>query len=719
MNFSWSRLGRLTRKELRETLRDRRTILTLVLMPLLVYPLLSMALNRFLLSSGGPAADGFVVGVATEPESLVLNSILQDPRSQPPPEIAEASGGGIAEFRVVVTGEQSVREALIDNQLDVGLEMQVAGQAGEVGSRSIVVIAYAGDQASLSARRILIERMQWLKLNETAELVREFKPEFPFIDVSADVVGTAESGSMLGSVIPLVLVLMTITGAVYPAIDLTAGERERGTMEALMASPVPRGQVLFAKYAAVVTVALMTAVMNLLAMFVTLSLTGLMSQLVGDGGGFGILALLKVFGLLVLFSTFFSAMLLSLTSFAKSFKEAQAYLIPVMLLSLGPAMLSLMPGIQLNGPLAIVPLVNIVILARDVLSGATGGQTGGGIAGGVVAIVSTLLYAAAALGVAAKLFGSDAVTRTSEQSIGSLLRRPRDGAPVPSLTAAGLVLAILLPASFLVSNGLSRWIQSGDQTPDIALQLIFNAVGLVLAFGIVPLAATVLGRHRLIDTYRVYRPTVLAILGAGITSLGAWAFAHELVVLADQFGFALLSDDQLEKTREVLEKWKEVPSWLLLLTLAVAPAVIEEACFRGYLFSAFRTRLGPGQTILVTAFLFGLFHVFVGSTLLIERFLPTTMLGIILGYVAWRTNSVWPGIVLHFCHNAMLEMVAKYHERLEFLSTGYDDSSHLPATWLVTAGVLVIIGLGVVRFSTPRPEPESSFVTIPPGTSGL
>ena len=154
-----------------------------------------------------------------------------------------------------------------------------------------------------------------------------------------------------------------------------------------MASPVPRFYVLASKYVAVVTVALLTAVANLLAMFVTLWASRLLPLLGGGEGGFPWLTMFQIFGLLVLFSGFFSAVLLSLTSFAKSFKEAQAYLIPVMLVSLAPAMLSLMPGVKLSGALAIAPLINIVLLARDLLSGTADP------AAALAAIISTSAYA--------------------------------------------------------------------------------------------------------------------------------------------------------------------------------------------------------------------------------------------------------------------------------------------------------------------------------------
>lgn len=693
MQLSWSRLGRLARKELRETLRDRRTILTLLLMPLLVYPLLSMALNRFLLSAS-PAQEGYIVGTTTEAEGRRLQALLEDPRSRPPDAILDASGGKLARFQVVASEPLSAVDALAANQLDAAVEWT---DPGEEGQPAIKVFAFAGDERSLSARRILVERLQWYRLAEATERLKRLTAGTDSFEVRAAVIGSAETTSMLGTVIPLVLVLMTITGAVYPAIDLTAGERERGTMEALMASPVPRAWVLVAKYVAVVTVALLTAVMNLAAMYVTLAVTGLLPLLVGETGGGGWLAMLQVLGLLVLFSGFFSAVLLSLTSFAKSFKEAQAYLIPIMLLSLAPAMLSLMPGIELAGPLAVLPLINIVLLARDVLSASVDPFAS------LVAIATTLAYAAAALGVAAKLFGSDAVTRTSEQSIGSLLRRPDAGTLVPSVAEASMVVAVLLPVSFLVVNGLSQWLQSGDEPPGMTLQLVFNGLGLCLAFGAVPLAATWLGRHRFVATYRFHHAPWAAYAGAVVASLGAWAIAHELIVVAQQLGLAVLDAEKLEQARSVIEQWKTVSPWVILVSLAVAPAVVEEACFRGYLFSAFSRRLTGWQTVVVTALLFGIFHVLAGRTLLIERLLPSTFLGLLIGWLAYRSGSVLPGMLLHLLHNGLLEMVARYHERFDFLADSYETTDHLPLSWLAAATGCLVIGLGLIWAGT-RPR---------------
>ena len=134
-----------------------------------------------------------------------------------------------------------------------------------------------------------------------------------------------------------------------------------------MAAPVPRLSILLAKFFAVWTVAIFTALLNLVGMAITVWTFQFESFLLGPGG-FSVPVILKIFGLLVLFAAFFSAVLLAVTSFARSFKEAQAYLIPIILLSLGPGLLAMNPNLSLNGVLAIVPMVNVLLLGRDVIS---------------------------------------------------------------------------------------------------------------------------------------------------------------------------------------------------------------------------------------------------------------------------------------------------------------------------------------------------------------
>ncbi|MEE2935249.1 MAG: ABC transporter permease subunit/CPBP intramembrane protease [Planctomycetota bacterium] len=691
------RLWRLCQKELRETLRDRRTIVTLLLMPLLVYPILSMALNRFLLASG-KTVDGFTVCVTNEAEASRLDQWLSDPRSVPPQAILDASGGEMAKFQVTVIDAESsetFEEAVRSDEIDVGIQIdELDGPIPRVK-----FFAERGDANSQNARRILIERLEWLRLASVEFVLKRISPNYSEpLRIEVVDVGEVQSRDLLATIVPLVLVLMTITGAVYPAIDLTAGERERGTMESVMASPVPRGYILLAKYAAVVTVAFLTAIANLVAMFSTLWASGLLSLLTGESA-FPFLAILQILTLLVLFSGFFSALLLSLTSFAKSFKEAQAYLIPVMLLSLTPAMLSLMPGATLQGAMAILPLINIVLLARDTLAGDVDAM------GAMAAIASTIAYAAAALSIAARLFGSDAVTRTSEKSFGSMLRRPRQISEAASVQAATMMLAMLVPIYFLVSNGLIRFLQQIQDFAPIEVQLLFNGFALIMTFGLVPFAMAWLERNRIKTTFRIQLPHPTAWIGGLLLGLGSWAFAHEAFVIADALGIGGLSEEQVEKAKEAIDRMRTASPLVLLAAFALTPAVIEEFCFRGYLFSSLQRVVSPFRVIVITSLLFGLFHVLTGNTLLIERFIPSTLMGLIIGWVAYRTGSVLPGMLVHFIHNGLLNMVLYYQEKLDFLGAGFDNQAHLPPLWLGLATVLVLAGAGMMAFSKP-PQPN-------------
>ena len=186
----------------------------------------------------------------------------------------------------------------------------------------------------------------------------------------------------------------------------------------LIAAPVPRLGLLLAKYVAVLTVALLTALINLAGMTITAHSTGLAASLFG--GGMSLMVVVKVLLLLALFAAFFSAILLALTSYARSFKEAQAYIIPLMLLCLVPGVLCLMPSLEFQGWMAVTPLVNIVMLARDLLEGSV--QTSMAIA----AVFSTIFYIGAAIALAAQIFGTDAILYGSPATWSDLMRRPAE-----------------------------------------------------------------------------------------------------------------------------------------------------------------------------------------------------------------------------------------------------------------------------------------------------
>ena len=203
-----------------------------------------------------------------------------------------------------------------------------------------------------------------------------------------------------------------------------------------------------AKYVAVLTVALLTALVNLAGMTITAHSTGLAASLFGGGMSFEVV--LKVLLLLGLFAAFFSAILLALTSCARSFKEAQAYIIPLMLVCLVPGVLCLMPGLEFKGWMAVTPLVNIVMLARDLLEGSAVSSLA------VAAVCSTILYIVAAIALAARIFGTDAILYGSQATWSDLVRRPPEPQPATGLPAAMFGLALMFSCYFVLGTGLVR-----------------------------------------------------------------------------------------------------------------------------------------------------------------------------------------------------------------------------------------------------------------------
>ncbi|QDT37793.1 ABC transporter permease subunit/CPBP intramembrane protease [Stratiformator vulcanicus] len=727
---SVGRFGRLLLKELRETLRDRRTTITLVAMPLIVYPLLGVVLQRFVLSQAEiDKGVEYTIVLSTEEEAFLFGKLLTDGErlikldqgndtvSDPSPQTARSTSvpsstsilnqrpdGGVKFSPVVPTGELTgtdIREIVERGSADLGVRITKneqrrlfqADMQPVAWPLDVEFIVRRGSVSSEDARRLVRDRLRAINRSYLTTALKGLAKETPYgmpAEISFEEVGKKpEESFSLAGIVPLVLVLMTITGAVYPAIDLTAGERERGTLEGLIATPLPRSSILASKYIAVLTVALLTAIVNVLGMFVTAYATGLDAFLFGPGGVSGIM-IIQILGLLVLFAAFFSAVMLCLTSFARSFKEAQAYLIPLMLVSLTPGIMALLPGLELTLLVALTPLANIVVLARDILEGDFN------LFGAGIALISTAVYTVAALAAATRIFGTDAILYGGEGTWQDVFGRPDEERAVPSVNEAITYLVGLFPAFLILSAVPSRLGEFG-----IATRLVVGAAITSLAFGIAPILFAVGRRIRVRSAFQLGAASPTAFIAAVMLGSALWVFAYEV-------GLFTISSSQIEQMQEFFEPWKaelkSIPLALKLICLAVVPAVCEELFFRGFLFSAFKPRVGGWWTVLLTAFLFALFHVFVTDGLMLGRFPPTFLLGLALSFIALRSGSVLPGIAMHGINNGLLLSVAHHEDTVASWGLAIENQRHLPSIWLSGAAVVVLLGLCTLAFTKPRHE---------------
>jgi ABC-2 type transport system permease protein/sodium transport system permease protein len=462
---------------------------------------------------------------------------------------------------------------------------------------------------------------------------------------------------------------------------------------------------LFAKYVSVLTVAMLTALINLVMMTLTIWLSGLGEKLFGPNL-FSPLLVVEIFALLLLFASFFSALLLTITSFARSFKEAQAYLIPLMLVSLAPGLAGMIPGIQLTPALAMVPLLNIVLLGRDLFEGSAG------LLNAALVVGSTLIYAAGALSVAARVFGAEDVLYNEQTSWTELVRRPVRVRPAPSLSTALGCLCLIFFLTFLVGGLLreaSRPAGANPETvvvidPDVLIaQVMIQMVLATVLFAGLPL---VLARWRRVDLrsgFLFHPARLLALLGALLLGAALWPLILELQIGLRLLGWTTLSAAQMEALRRQLEQQHASVPAALQIAFAAVSAVVEEVFFRGFLFTALLRLVKPWPAIVLAAFFFAAFHVAATPAFGLERFLPSFLLGLLLGWVCWRSQSLVPPILFHFCHDVTLASIGPVLASHQSSTAGTALQS-LPVPWLVLAGLGTAAGVACLLFSRRPPQ---------------
>jgi sodium transport system permease protein len=212
------------------------------------------------------------------------------------------------------------------------------------------------------------------------------------------------TGSLLGGLLPYFIIVLCLTGAMYPALDVTAGEKERGTMETILCCPVARTSLVLGKFLMVLTASIGTVILALLSLsgtFLIAKHAGAQSLPPAALQSITTLdptALAGVFLMLLPVAVMLSALLLMVGLFAKNFREAQSYAGPLMLVAIVPAMAAALPGVELNYRLALVPLVNACLASKEMMAGTWHWN--------YLALIfaSASVYAAAALAAAVWLF---------------------------------------------------------------------------------------------------------------------------------------------------------------------------------------------------------------------------------------------------------------------------------------------------------------------------
>jgi sodium transport system permease protein len=695
----WSIIRTIWFREMRDQMRDRRTLVVILGLPLVLYPLLGLGLLHF--------AQGFI----DKPSVIGLVSHAADRTEFPPREapsdvwdfapllswlaatplpgqdlsqmtgacaLADASeihlqypllidGSHVTKAKVVGSTSKApigtsralpqLQYKLInevppgwmeDRTFDLILEASsdFLAQVREGDKNLAPPMPYVklhmrldDERGKLAQRRLAKFLDQWKNDLRKVRLARRGVTERflePF-EIREPEINTANTSviDMVVRIFPFMLVMWSLAGALYPAVDLCAGEKERGTMETLLITPAGREEIVLGKFLTIWVFSAGTALLNLLSMGIS---TSLFAEYMPQGG-LSLAALLWCVVLSIPQSAFFSALSLAIGAYARSSKEGQYYLMPLFVLTMPLIFLTLAPGVTLNPLYSLIPVTGVALLMQQLM---TGGRIPWEYFVPVLAPIA--LYSWLALRWAIAQFNREEVLfREAERiDIGLWLKSLfRDKEPLPTAGQAFFCLAILIGLRWLSLSLGNRW------------ELVMHTAISQLAFVAMPplFMVLLLNTHPKEGLYLNWPQKREAGLAIVLALLLLPAMTGLTQAVAQWFPKLLDGMHPLvEILRAIQESRMMSPAELanFVLAFALLPALCEELAFRGFVLHGLHRSFRPRNAVLLSSFFFALFHMDV------FLFVPMFALGVILGLLTIRSRSLLPSILLHFLHNTVL-----------------------------------------------------------------
>lgn len=689
------RIATVYRKELIDILRDHRTLIAMIVVPIVLYPLLMLGsvqavshqaetLRQESITIGVVGSrDHTLLGVLIATDAEYLKNVPPDPSEGE----AESPPAPLTDEKIAVFGERRELEAAIhDRRIPVGVafvdgigELTPATLEAITAGRTLVsveIIADGEEPRGMSASRRL--RNFFDRINERAREARGYTDPF-----AVQTVDMSSPASVLGAILPLILILMTITGAIYPAIDLTAGERERGTLESRMVCPVPVIDLIVGKFLVVTTVAVMGAALNLASVTATVYFGGFGDIIAQQGGSLPLGKMAFILIALVPFAVFMSAIMIAVCSYARTFKEAQNYVTPVILAVLIPGGIAAFPATRLEGIMLVLPVGNMVAFAKEMLLG-----TQVPLSHMAIVLLSTCLYAAAAVGVAAAIFGKETVVFADAGSLrGALRRTGRHRSARPSAAMGLMLTSLLFPVWFFAQSALSP--RPGEPVTPL---LLTSAWLMPLLFVGLPVAVMWYWKVNIASGLSLRLAAPRHVAAAVLIGASAWVPAHELNVIQQRIMGTPAG--VVESAGRIAEALAAMHPLLAILIIAAIPAICEEILFRGFLLNALRTAGRAWPAVLASAAIFAVFHFFV------FKLAVTMLLGLVLAILCIRAGSIIPAMVAHFLHNGLSAVAVIRPEWVPWLKdepTSTESWRHLPPVVIAGGTALFIVGMILLK----------------------
>ncbi len=720
--MKWDNVKLILARELKDQIRDRRTLFTVLVLPLLLYPLMGIAMLQISQFTQQHPIKIWMVGVENLPESPALlidgefNPALVNASAKNITLDVDKSENQILAFikKVRESNEFEHGERVLNDVLQSELENRNADLAvffpepieinssdsvsGKAEMPAIIIFQNsARDESKIAAQEFNEVVIRW-RQTITKRILSEKKVDTQslntFVAVHNDVADEQwKQAATWSKILPFIVMIWSLTGAFYPAVDLCAGEKERGTFETLLSSPAKRSEIAIGKLLTVIFFSMTTSFLNLISMAFTgmFVITRLGQQMPGGAiqASLGLPPLSSILWLLLALlpiSALFSAVALAAASFAKSSKEGQYYLVPLMMISMPLMMLPMMPAAKLDLGSSLIPVSGLMLMLRGLIEGQYSEVAR--YAGPVVAV--TLICCWLAVRWVVVQFSSESVIfRPSERfSVGVWLKNAvAERHDLPLVGHALLCGVLILVIKFFMSLGAS--------VPDSWMAFSKQTVIVLIASVAVPavLMAMFLTR-RPTKTLRLKTCRVPVACGAVLLAI----CLHPCVMWLTNLVMYLypISADLSVMEQVMGAIMADAPGFFaIILVLALAPAVFEEIAFRGFILSGLQSRGNAFSAILISSLLFGMAHS------ILQQSIITFFLGCLLGMIAIRTGSLIPCVLYHFTHNsistAMSMITAESMARFPLLklllvkseSGGYEYSTLSAVAMAVAAAGLI------------------------------
>jgi sodium transport system permease protein len=351
------------KKEFKDILRDRRTIMMMVVIPIfLIYIFINLSITLSRSQTRKAEEKTLKVALFSKENVEAFRTILEKQKNIIIKENPDAS---------------QINDLIQEEKLDfaVVFEADFDQKVKERKSGTVDLYFKASSENNIAKRRIINSLKQYKQdlltvrleaLNLDQSFVEPLKINEKDLSTQKERVGES-----IGGLLPYFFIIFCFLGAMYPAIDLGAGEKERATIETLLTSPASRMQIVLGKFFVITCTGIISALISILALYLAIQ----QAKGLPEGALQGILRIVEfksigmLFSLLVPVCVFFAAVLLSISIFARSFKEAQSIMTPMNILVIIPVFIGLFPGIKLNTTTALIPVLNVSLATKEIISG--------------------------------------------------------------------------------------------------------------------------------------------------------------------------------------------------------------------------------------------------------------------------------------------------------------------------------------------------------------